>query len=454
MTTEIKKKRAINRLQSMYALRAQADKIYEVTQEAKGEGKPIAWCMVGAPAPILDAMGVESVFPENFGGTTAATGDAASFLARSAAEGLPTHLCGYAQNCFGYAARMADLDGEVPPEAPRGGMPKPALLVSSGGGCDARYKWFQSLGRYLDAPIYALEVSHVTGKEALKEGVHEREVNFQLADLRQFVAFVEHLLGVKLDLDKLDNDLNTTIEMNKAWYEINELRRARPGPMHSRDFWSSMHSSLFRAPNPQESRDQYRKMYDEVKYRIDNKIAGINYEEKYRLSFSELPPWHSLGFFDKLAERGWNFVIETNYHPPRPIDVSWVSDPLERFVRYRSPGLAQQIDFDLEPEEAAKAKEDIKRQGFSPRWEARTVFDYQCDGVWLHPLLTCRAMTAGLFLRRSNYLEEAMVPSIAIEGDIVDLTLFDPVDALRKAEAFEETMDYYKEVRKKEGLAW
>ncbi|MBI4267299.1 MAG: 2-hydroxyacyl-CoA dehydratase [Chloroflexi bacterium] len=454
MTIEVKPKRAINRLQSMYALRAQADKIYEVAQSGKEAGKPIAWCMVGAPTPILDAMGVESVYPENFGGTSAATGDAVPFLEKSGAEGLPTHLCGYAQNCFGYAARMAELGGEVPPEAPRGGMPKPVLLVSSGGGCDARYKWFQSLGRYLDAPIYTLDVSHVSQREAIIDEVHEREIQYQVNELRQFVDFVERTLNVKLDVDQLDNDLNITIAKDKCWWEVNELRKARPGPMHSRDFWSSMHGSLFRATNPEEVRGLYAKMYAEVEDRVKNHIAGINYEEKYRLSFSELPPWHSLGFFDKLAERGWNFVIETNYHPPRPIDVSWVKDPLERYIRYRNPGVGAQIDFDYSPEEASEVKEEIRRQGFSSRMVARNVIDYQCDGAWLHPLLTCRAMTAGLFLRRKHYLEAAKVPSLVVEGDIVDLSLFNPEEALRKAEAFEETMDYYKMVRKQAGMAW
>ncbi len=51
-------------------------------------------------------------------------------------------------------------------------------------------------------------------------------------------------------------------------------------------------------------------------------------------------------------------------------------------------------------------------------------------------------------------MESWQVPSISIEGDIIDTRLFDPVDALRKAEAFEETMDHYKKVRQEAGLAW
>jgi len=51
-------------------------------------------------------------------------------------------------------------------------------------------------------------------------------------------------------------------------------------------------------------------------------------------------------------------------------------------------------------------------------------------------------------------MELVKVPSLTIEGDIVDLRLFDMEDALAKAEPFEETMEHYRQVRKQEGLDW
>jgi hypothetical protein len=80
--------------------------------------------------------------------------------------------------------------------------------------------------------------------------------------------------------------------------------------------------------------------------------------------------------------------------------------------------------------------------------------EYQCDGAVLHTLLTCRGTTAPLFLSQNQLMDVWTVPSLVIEGDIVDHTLFNPADALRKAEAFEETMDHYKKVRKEKGLEW
>jgi benzoyl-CoA reductase/2-hydroxyglutaryl-CoA dehydratase subunit BcrC/BadD/HgdB len=452
---EEKKERPINRLKTMYALRALVDEMYEASLEAKEEGKPVVWAMLdgGFGAPFLNAIGIESVYPENYGTICASSGAAGPYLERSTSEGFPDHLCGYAQNCFGYTATMTEL-GEIPLNAPSGGMPKPVFLLSSGMGCDARFKWFQALGSYLDAPVWTLEVPTPGMRESLMEGTYERNVAFVVKELGEFAVFLENILGKKIDWDKFGEDVDTTMMMDKAWFGVNELRSARPGPMHSRDFWSSMTASILRTTNPKRVADLYRQMYDEVEDRIEKGISGINREEKYRMTFLGLPPWHSLGFFDELAERGWNFVTEQYYHPSRPIDLSRVKDPVEKLVRYRYQDIVHYIEEIFDPEEAEDVKKEIMEKGYSNRVYLREAMEFQCDGAILHTLLTCRGTTAPLLLSQSRLMEQWKVPSIVVEGDIVDQTLFDPTDALRRAEAFEETMDHYREVRQGEGMGW
>jgi len=80
--------------------------------------------------------------------------------------------------------------------------------------------------------------------------------------------------------------------------------------------------------------------------------------------------------------------------------------------------------------------------------------EYKLDGFFLHPLLTCRAASAHLWYVQDRLMQKLKVPSLLIEGDIVDIRLFDLADALKKTEAFEEIMDHYKEVRKAEGMEW
>ncbi|MFC2038774.1 2-hydroxyacyl-CoA dehydratase subunit D [Chloroflexota bacterium] len=455
MAEEEKKTRPLNRLQSMYELRAYVDSMYKGGREAEDEGKPVAWCMLSIPTAILTAMGVEAVFPENYGTICASSGAAAPFLERAEAEGFPSHMCGYCRNGLGYAAEMADNGGQIPPGAPGGGLSRPSLLVGSGAVCDARYKFFQALGRYFDVPVYIIESPAAGQRESLAEGAHERTIQFLVKEYREFADFLEKFLGKKMDWDKI-GEIQSTKELDTVWWEANELRKARPSPMNSRDFWSSMSGVLYKAGDARDMTVLYSKMYEEVKDRVTGSVAGINREEKYRLTFQGLPPWHSLSFFDKLADRGWNFVHESSYHPSKPIDIdlSNISDPMERYVRSSNRGLEAVIDNDYTPDEASVIKAEIRAQGFSPRFSARDVKNFQCDGAFLHPMLTCRAFTAPLYLYQKQIMDVYKVPSLILEGDIVDLTLFDPVLGLKKAEAFEETMDYYKEVRRKEGLEW
>ncbi|MBI2859873.1 MAG: 2-hydroxyacyl-CoA dehydratase [Chloroflexi bacterium] len=446
MTTEEKKKRAINRLKSMYPLRALVDGMYEKAVEASKHGEPVAWCMVNwwAGDTVLHAMGVHTVHPEDYGAVCAAFGAAQNYLDIAGSEGFPSHMCGYARNCLGYAAKLQQMD-EIPPDAPMGGMPKPTLLLGSGYFCDTRYKWFQALGRYLDAPVWVLEMPHPGVHESRIEGAVQRDISFIVNELKEFIAFLEKLLGKKMDWDRLEELVDATIEMNRAWHEVNELRKARPCPMHSRDFWSSMPASLYMAADPRETAKLYWQMRDEVKSLIDAGVGAIE-EEKYRLAFAELPPWHSLKFFDKLAERGWNFVVESwAYHPPRPLDLSGISDPLERLARLTYQFFAGYFE---------DAYDSGDAWGYFAHPYLELARDYRCDGMVLHPLLSCRTATNHLLVIQDQLLERLKIPSLVIEGDIVDLKMFDPADALSKAETFEETMDHYKQVRKAEGMEW
>lgn len=447
MVTEEKKK-VINRLKSMYPLRAKVNETYLKSAEAIKAGKPAVWAMLNFyfGDPILKAMDVEVVYPENYGAVLAATGIAQHYLDQCDADGFPTHLCGYSRTSLGYTSRMMkDLKGEIPPEAPFGGMPKPIFLLASSAICDARYKWFQALGRYMDVPVWTLEAPAPGNKEFFIEGSYERMVKLGVKHLKDFVAFVERMLGRKMDWDKLDKTANLMIEINRVWYETNELRKAKPCPMHSRDFWSAMPAALFLAGNLEDSLQLYKNAYQEVKERVEKGIGAIP-EEKYRLVFAELPPWHSLGLFDKLAERGWNFVVESfGYRPPIPLDLSRVNDPLERITRFG-------LQFFAGYYEDAR-KQNILGGAFAYPY-LKYAREWKCDGALLHPLISCRSASTHLPYVSHILMEKLKVPSLSVEGDIVDLRMFDPDDVLARAEPFEETMEHYRKLRRQEGFDW
>jgi hypothetical protein len=132
------------------------------------------------------------------------------------------------------------------------------------------------------------------------------------------------------------------------------------------------------------------------------------------------------------------------YHPPPPIDMKGVTDPLERVARF-TYGWYSSMNMNVPSGE----KSAVGGQPYL-NWAN----EYKLDGILLHPLLTCRTATFWLTHAGNVAMEHARVPSLSVEGDIVDLTVFNEAQALSQAEAFEETMEHYREVRKKEGLGW
>ncbi|MBI5443587.1 MAG: 2-hydroxyacyl-CoA dehydratase, partial [Deltaproteobacteria bacterium] len=224
----------------------------------------------------------------------------------------------------------------------------------------------------------------------------------------------------------------------RVWHEVNELRKAKPCPMHSRHFWTCMAPALFLFGDLKVAIRNYEALYEEVRGFVrDGRGAIAN--EKYRLGFGQLPPWHSLDFFDVLAERGWNFVFESpGYHPPIPIDLSNIGDPLERIARNTLHWYTGYYKY---------ANEAHSEAGY-PYTYIQWAKEYEIDGMFLHPLVSCRAASNYLPYVRETLANELDIPSLWIQGDIVDVTVFDPADALRKAEAFEEIMDHYREKRR------
>ncbi len=445
---EEKKNKPIHRLDSMYPIRAKINENYAQSAEKTKAGEPVVWAMytMNFGDAVLKAMDIQACYPENFAGASAAFGVAQPYMDRSDQEGFPTHFCGYSRVGIGYAAMMKDLDGQIPPGAPMGGIAKPMFLLSSTVGCDVRYKWFQAMQRYLDVPIWTFDTPLVGINELEISDGYDQMVKVQKENLKEFIPWAEKITGKKLDWARLEEVAHYMVKINETLDDVNELRKAKPCPMHGRDFWSAMTPAMFLMGDLEDDLKCYQALYDEVKERVANNQGALAVDEKYRLTFSELPPWHSMNVFDKLAERGWNIVTESvGYHPPDRLDYSKISDPLEIITRFSMQKFTSKYK-----EMKQKNMLDVAMSYAYLKW-AR---EFQCDGILLHPLVSCRSASFGTPSLKTDLMKELKVPSLTMEGDIVDLKVFDMEGTLARAEAFEETMDHYREIRKQEGFEW
>lgn len=443
---EEKKTTAAKSLETTKLVSTFMKKRYAEAREAQEAGKAVAWVTVGNDAinafkyAVSLILEIPLVYPENYGPLCCTKGVAPSFISQALAEGYSNLSCGYAKISLGYALQMAK-EGKVPGNAPAGGMAKPLVLLPSSDWCDTHTKWFQALGRYLGVPCVIIDSLGPFTGDLDAADFAPYYLKYLIQEMKDCVTYLEKLTGKKLDMDRFCELVDIALEEAMLWHECNELRKAIPCPMGWGDAWACMAPCHFYTGH-KEGLEFYRQLYAELKHRVDNKIGVIS-NEKYRLQWYEIAPWHTLAITNYLESLGAVGVIESWPYlpgPPPPIPED-VHDPYEQlawwhlwwFVKYNR--------------QARGESEHYRNQAYL-NW-AR---DYQVDGAILHWVTTCRGTSIGQVQYQDVLMKYAKVPSVIIEGDMIDPSFFNEAQFRIQANAFIETMDHYKRIRQQEGL--
>lgn len=405
---------------------------YKRLHEAAAAGEPIAYVMVGWPQEILRAMKVNCAYTENYAAVCASKQEVLPFLTLSENDGFSRDLCSYAQAWIGYTAELAKSGQSTVSSAPWGGLPKPSFLLGRGQ-CEAGYKGFQVLSRYLDVPMFVYDnklIEHPTGFDWEDTDVQRRYIAYIKGQIQESVYFLEKVLGRKINWDDVSEAMKRHHEARQFWHETHDLRRNKPCPIGTRDMVTAMFPLYFMMGS-QEGLDAYRKLYNEVKARADSKMGAIPGEEKYRLMWGGIAQWHNLAFFNSLEEAGGVFVIDHYYRDAFPqIDVS---NPLQALAERHFWEHAQTIA-------RAKSKQ------FGDVGDGRTGLyldlaqRYDINGIIFHLIKTCRPVSVGWIHVYETLRDRLKMPTYLLEGDIVDKRQFDEQQVKRNVASFVELM--------------
>jgi benzoyl-CoA reductase/2-hydroxyglutaryl-CoA dehydratase subunit BcrC/BadD/HgdB len=326
--------------------------------------------------------------------------------------------------------------GEAPPGAPWGGMGRPDMIIGSAQQlCDPRFKWPQATQHYMpDVPVFVGSMYYPPFDPNMDH--HEQEkfyVKYATEELHECVRFCEKHTGKKMDWDRLEAIVDLSDKTWDLFIDTYDLRKAMPTPMDTGDAMNTMVPITFML-GTQEAYDFYLELNAELKEKISEK-QGVADEEKYRLAWGAgLPSWFALGDFQYFNEKGAVFPAETTYRVAEKLsrlDLPKTSDPLEhiawRFIRYYTHW------YD-------KARQ---RPGSIPKVERiiELIEDYKLDGVVFHSAFSCRSWHAGIIMQAETLKRVyGDIPTLIMEGDIVDISAYNEVDTHNRIDAFIEAL--------------
>ena len=402
--------------------------IYQSAQEAKVTGKKVAYMMVASQYDeILRAMDIVPLPTENYAGLCAAKREMDRFLLKAEADGYSQVLCSYARIGLGFDSMRKELGG-TPEGSPDGGMPAPDMMLGSSAVCDPRFKWFQASGRFLHVPTFSIDVVAPPTQANLDE-VRNHYIQYQKEQFQGLIKFLEQQTGRKLDDDRLWEAIRLGDKAWQLWYDVDRLRVAVPSPMPTQDHFSVMVAAHYYS-GTQVAVDFYQGLYDEVKYKVENKI-GVIPDEKYRILYGGgLPPWHTLWIFNYFESFGAVFVIENVYRGFDPVEVpSRIKDPVEylawrTFLRYT--------------QNHARAK--ARSGNVIVEKLLGMIDDYKIDGVVFHACRSCRATTIGQTHIKNMLGQQKDMPMMQLVSDMVDLRDYSEAQWKAQISAFIEAL--------------
>lgn len=362
-------------------------------------GKPLAWITSGAPVEILRAMGVVSVYPENYGALCGTRGASVTLCETAEKNGYSPDLCSYARGSMGMM-----IDAKA---APIGGLPRPDLLITCGNICGTVLKWYEAAARVYNAPLFILDTPFIHADDGEPPPY---AVDYVAAQLEEMIAFVHKHTRRKLSQDKLLETTALASEAVDLWRDVRELCRAKPSPLNAPDLFLNM-APIVTLRGTKPAVEFYRALKAEVEERVAGKVSAIP-EEKYRLLWDNIAIWHRLyRFYSHFVDYGACFVVDT-YTGGWSMQIP-EGDPIPALARtYTKVFLNQSL-----------------------RVRARMMTDlverFDVDGFVMHSNRSCKPYSVGQYDIRRMVTEQTGKPGLVIEADHSDPRLYadEPIKA-------------------------
>lgn len=411
-----KPKRALPKSRIMVA--EQTAKVYQDAWDAKARGEIIGWSTAIFPQEVCETLGIPVLYPEN---------NAASISAKHLGDELiqhaegpmryPMNICSYARLNMALAEKIQDPAYDKADPL----MPSPDFLLLANNSCTQLMKWYESLSRDLNIPIFFVDCLFNYDEEAPAQ----HKVTYIRQQIEHYITAMEQFSGKKLDREKFLEVQRRSQINSKLFDDIIKLNSRTPAPLSGFDFFNYM-SCLVLCRGKQSTTDIFEQLKLEIEEHIANGTSTFPSEEKYRVHWEGIACWPNLGHNLK-ALKNYNVNAVINGYV-----TAWN-------VVYE-PG-----NMDSMAAAYATSSTNSLSTNSIMNMRADTIQKFDCDGMLCHVNRSCKMMTFHIFVGRHIVEEQTGVPCTNFDGDQSDSRVYSEAQFETRLQGLVEIMQQNKE---------
>ncbi len=387
------------------------------------ERQPYALLQADVPFELFDLLDIPAVSNQWWASLVAAKRQAPAYLDAMSADGHHAGLCHYCS--LGYATtKYRDVQ-----EPPWGGLPTPRLLCARLT-CDCIHRvfslWAEAFGTELieidhpgatDLPARWWEL----GRHRWRDLVEPHRLAFVASTLTRLVARLEKIRGQRLEMEALRQRLEKVNQQEEIFDSTRQLIASAPeAPVRMTEQISNVMATQW-VRGTDWALGHARAFHDEVQQRVDAGVAACP-GEKARLMWVGVGLWHDTDFYTAFESSHKAVFVWSMYLAFGP----------DGYIRY---GLDDPIT--ALASRLASFNEYLHNPPWASEWIVQQAQLHRINGALvLRPRSMKPAAAGRLFIERA--LENAGVPVLPIEADVVDARAWDPKAARESVQSFLE----------------
>ncbi len=405
------------------ASRALMDNWWKQLGEADAAAQPVANTFVmGSLAEVLNTFDIPMSFPEIAALQTAVKGKAMDYLLAAEDLGYSPDICGYVKVDIGLHATGRDH--------PLGKYPKPGMVVASNM-CNTYIKWAEVWERQYGCPVFVLDLPGWRGTGFEYDSSSEtfrNDVKYVEGQIRDLISLSAEVSGKKFDIDKLREILGNVNRMSELYQSILAMNKNKPAPFNALTEGINYMGIANILRGLPEGVEFMETVLAELEERVAHGVGALT-DERYRLLLVGTACYTNFRDFVGMFERWDGVFVASEY-------MSYAGGGLDRGLHYDLSrpieSLAEQILITSQP--------SMSGIFFSHEWQAKMAEEYGVDGICYHGVKSCRTTAAGLPDAREWLLNNANVPGLFIQSDLVDSRLWAEAQMRNRIDAFFESL--------------